>query len=405
MSAPREQVVRNSEPAVAEARAVVPRWLGRVRARTEELQNAGLRRVLSGGTMARAGLDYGFASNDYLGLARHPKLIEAVRSAAAREGVGSGASRLLRGESHLMTRLEARFAEFKCAEGALLFPTGFMANFAVLSTLPQAGDLIAIDKLAHASLIDGARYAAGVNGCCMRVYAHGDLGRLEELLTRHEQEQPECGRWIVTDSVFSMDGDVADLGGLARLRDRFGAGLILDEAHGTGVLGRTGAGLDEEHAADITISTASKALGSLGGVVTAKKEVIEYLVTAARAFIYTTAPPPTQAAAIEAGLDVIADEPERRERLAGIGQALREGLRAMGWEVGTDRTPIIPLRTGTLERTNALSEHLRNAGFYCPAIRPPTVGPGACRIRLSVRTDLNCRQVEGLMGAIRRFGA
>lgn len=405
MSVQREQVVKSRDPAEAEAKPISPRWLERIRARTEELQNAGLRRVLAGGRPERAGLDHGFASNDYLGLTRHPRLIEAVRAAAAREGVGSGASRLLRGESDLLARLEARFAEFKGAERALLFPTGFMANVAVLSTLPQAGDLIAIDKLAHASLIDGARYAAGANGCSMRVYAHGDLGRLEELLARHEQEHPECGRWIVTDSVFSMDGDVADLEGLARVRDRFGAGLVLDEAHGTGVLGDTGAGLDEGHTADVTISTASKALGSLGGVVTARREVIEYLVTAARAFIYTTAPPATQAAAIEAGLDVIRDEPERRVRLAGIGQALRDRLRTLGWEVGKERTPIIPLRTGSLERTNALSEYLRNAGYYCPAIRPPTVGPGACRIRLSVRTDLNCRQMEGLLGAIRGFGA
>ena len=337
------------------------------------------------------------ASNDYLALASHPHLVEAVIEAAKRHGVGSGASRLVTGDLTVHQQVESRFADFKHAEAALLLPTGYMANLAVLTTLAARGDLICLDRLNHASLID----AAQASGAEVRVYPHNNLDKLARLLER----SPEARRrFIVTDSVFSMDGDTADLAALCDLRDEYRAILVVDEAHGTGVLGPTGAGLAEHlnlaDRIDVTISTASKALGSLGGLVTAPRAVVDTLINHARPFIYTTAVPPTQAAAISAALDVVASEPARRLRLGVLSSLLRAALQKNGWPVPEGVTPIVPLVVGEPDAALRLAQKLEVAGFLVPAIRPPTVPPNSARLRITLRCDLHDDDLLRLAAAI-----
>jgi len=342
------------------------------------------------------------SSNDYLRLSQHPHLIEAVCASARQWGVGSASSRLVGGTLDLHHALESRFARFKHAGAALLFPTGYMANLAVLSTIPQPGDLIVLDKLCHASLIDGGRLA-DTGGALMRTFPHGDLNRLAHLLSEHHRVAPQASRFIVTDSVFSMEGDLADLPALAELRDAHEAALIIDEAHATGVLGPDGRGLDAQGLADITISTASKALGSLGGLVTGPRLVIDWLVNAARPFIYTTAAMPQQVAAIDAALDVIEREPQRRARLADVSRRVREVVAQCGVEGRMDPTPIIPIVVGSADRALALRAHLRSRHIFAPAIRPPTVPPNSSRVRLSAHCELTDEDVDCLAGALREF--
>lgn len=354
------------------------------------------------------------ASNDYLGLSEHPQLKARVMQAAHRLGVGSGASRLVCGHLDLHARVEASFADFKHAEAACLFPTGYMANLAVLAALAAPGDMVCLDKLDHASLIDAAR----ASGAAVRTFPHLNYRKLARLLDRHRADAEDDGgdrrprRFIVTDSVFSMDGDTADLPVLCDLAARHDAILVVDEAHGTGVLGPTGAGLAEAQGVarriDVTVSTASKAMGGLGGIVTAARTVIDTLVNHARPLIYTTAVPPAQAAAIGAAIEVIRDEPWRRDRLRALSLRVREHAAAAGFAqatAGTDGhvTPIIPLVVGTPEAALALAEHLRGQGFFAPAIRPPTVPPGSSRVRLSLRADLADGDIDRLCEAIRQW--
>lgn len=344
------------------------------------------------------------ASNDYLALSQHPKLIQAAVEATRAHGVGAGASRLVSGTQPLHQAVEQRFATFKHAESALLLPTGYTANLAALTTLAGAGDLIVLDKLVHASLIDAAR----ASDAEVRTYPHLNLERAEQLLKRHTNGR----RFIVTDSVFSMDGDYADLPALCDLTDRCDASLIVDEAHGTGILGPDGSGLASAQGVaeriyacgtgGLMISTASKALGSLGGLITASQPIIDLLTNKARPFIYSTAVPPAQAAAINAALDVIDREPERRQALARLSQATRNALTDLGWPLDTDAipTPIVPLIAGNEQAALNLQAKLYNAGIFAPAIRPPTVAPGQCRVRLSLRSDLTQEDIVRLLAAI-----
>lgn len=344
------------------------------------------------------------ASNDYLGLSQHPRLIEAAIEAARKYGVGTGASRLVSGTQPIHTQTEERFAAFKHAEAALLLPTGYTANLAVLTTLAGPGDLIVMDKLVHASLIDAARASQAE----VRTYPHLNLERAEQLLKR----QSSGRRMLVSDSVFSMDGDCADLPALCDLADQYQASLIVDEAHGTGVLGNDGSGLaSAQHVAEriytcgtggVVICTASKAMGCLGGLVCADKSVIDLLINKARPFIYSTAVPPAQAATISAALDVIREEPHRRARLTDIASRLEHALREQGWQIKSREhpTPIIPLIVGSEQSAIDLAVQLKASGFFAPAIRPPTVAPGQSRVRLSLRADLEDDDVERLIQAI-----
>ncbi|MFA7237389.1 MAG: 8-amino-7-oxononanoate synthase [Phycisphaeraceae bacterium] len=395
----------------------MPTWLDQLRHDLTSLEQSHLRRALRPldhcdrivnfrGRHAGKPL-LNLASNDYLGLASHPHLRDAVVRAAQQQGVGSGASRLVTGHLEAHAALEARFAKFKHAEAALLFPTGFMANLAVLTSLITSGGsggsggLIVMDKLNHASLIDAARYS----GADVRVYPHLNYRKAERLLA--ESDAPR--KLLISDTVFSMDGDCADIHKLCELRDRYDAILIVDEAHATGVLGDNGEGLgvmrfsasgSQLPGADVAISTASKALGSLGGIVTGPQVVIDTLINRARSFIYTTAVPPTTVAAIDAALDVLRDEPHRRSRLGDLSAHVRGELNFRGWHVPMDNTPIIPLIVGSAEAALALSQQLEQAGLLVPAIRPPTVPPNTARLRLSLRCDLTDDDVQHLLDAL-----
>lgn len=348
------------------------------------------------------------AGNDYLGLAQHPRLIAAAVEAAQAHGVGAGASRLVTGTQDLHAEAERRFAAFKHATRALLLPTGYMANLAVLGTLARQGDLVMLDKINHASLIDAAR----ASDAAVRTYPHLTTAKLDRLLAEHRAASPGRRRFIVTDSVFSMDGDCADLPTLCDLADEHDAVLVVDEAHATGVLGATGEGLAQHQgvadrvytcgAGGVLVSTASKALGGLGGVVTGSAAVIDTLINHARPAIYTTAVPPAQAAALTTALDVVADEPERRQRLADLCRRARAALADAGWALpaASVPTPILPLIVGSAERALALANRLRNAGLLTIAIRPPTVAPASARVRLTLRADLTDAELDHALRAI-----
>jgi len=344
------------------------------------------------------------ASNDYLGLSQHPKLIQAAVEATQRYGVGSGASRLVSGTQPLHDEVEQRFAAFKHAEAALLLPTGYTANLAVLTTLAGPDDLIVMDKLVHASLIDAARASEAT----VRTYPHLHLDRAEQRLTKHTAGR----RFLVTDSVFSMDGDCANLPAMCDLADRTQAALIVDEAHGTGVLGDDGSGLASAQGVaqrvytcgtgGVVVSTASKALGSLGGLITADRPIIDLIINRARPFIYSTAVPPAQAAAIGAALDVIRDEPERRQALIERSAYLWQQLNKAGWPMIPSLlpTPIVPLVVGNEQAALAMQANLIEAGIFAPAIRPPTVASGQCRVRLSLRADFSEVDLNQLLAVI-----
>lgn len=383
----------------------------RLQAELDALAAAGLRRDLRqvpsvGPRVVLDGREFlHCASNDYLGLATHPTLKRAAVQAAEQYGTGSGASRLVTGTLPIHAQAEAAFAAFKHAQAALLLPTGFMANLAVLTALAGEGDLIVQDKLNHASLIDAAKFS----GATVRTFPHLGYDKARRLL---EEAGDARRKFLVTDSIFSMDGDCADLRRCVALCEEHGATLVVDEAHGSGVLGATGAGLIEalglsDHPvvrAGVVVSTASKALGGLGGIVTASQVVVDTLVNRGRAFIYTTAVPPGQAAALLAALDVVREEPVRRGRLRQISEHARSVLACHGWELPPSElpTPIIPLLAGSAEAALALAERLNGQGILAVAVRPPTVPPNAARVRITLRSDFSDGDVERLLAAIGR---
>jgi len=317
------------------------------------------------------------SSNDYLGLAAHPRIKERMAAAVCAEGAGSTGSRLLRGERDCFTDLEQRFAEFKGTERSLYFGSGYLANLAVLTTFPEAGDTIYSDERNHASLIDGAR-----------------LSRAERVVFPHLQPGavPD-GAFLVTESVFSMDGDLAPLSRYAEYKIS-GAALIVDEAHAVGLYGDRGQGLVDTDDAFVSVNPAGKALGVAGAFVAGPSWAIEYLEQRARPFIFSTAPPPAIAAALNASLDVIAAEPERRERVRFLARYLRERLTEAGIAVPAGDSPIIPVIIGENERAVAVAAALQHAGFDVRAIRPPTVPQGTARLRISVNAGLSEQILE-----------
>ncbi|MBN1477855.1 8-amino-7-oxononanoate synthase [Candidatus Sumerlaeota bacterium] len=339
-----------------------------------------------------------FSSNNYLGLAEHPALAEATAEAARRWGAGATASRLIVGTHGLVRDLEQRLAILRGTEAALVFPTGYQANLGTVGALMGRGDLIVADKLCHASLIDAAR----LSGATLRTFAHGDLALLEERLAKH----PERGRMLVmTDGVFSMDGDLCHLRDLVEITAHHGALLLVDDAHAVGVLGKTGAGICEHFGIApprhlILTATLSKALGSQGGFVCGPRRLTDLLVNRARTFIFTTGLAPPAAAAALAALDVIDREPERRERLSANRERLASALKAKGWDLGGSVTPIIPLMAGTPGAAMALAARLRSNGILGVPIRPPTVPRGASRVRLSVMSTHTDAHLDALIDAV-----
>ena len=319
-------------------------------------------------------------SNNYLGLANHPALAAAAAHAAATYGVGAGASRLISGSLAIHRDLEARLARFKHTGAAVLFPTGYHANVGAITTLVGRGDAVFSDQLNHASIIDGCR----LSGAEVHVYPHADADALDVLLARSAGRR----RLVVTDSVFSMDGDHAPLHAICRVAAAHDAMVMVDEAHATGVEGPTGAGLVEAlglgDAVTVQMGTLGKALGAAGAFVAGSAALIALLVNRARSLIYTTALPPPVVAAVDAALEVVEREPERRARLATISASLRARLADLGFEIPPGSGPIIPVITGSSERALAWSRGLLERGVFVQAIRPPTVPDGTARLRVTL---------------------
>lgn len=352
----------------------------RVRRRLGELEESGLLRYLRPGE----GID--LSSNDYLGLAAHPILKERMISAVRLEGCGATASRLLRGEREIFTSVERQFAAFKGTEAALYFGSGYMANLAALTTFIEDGDIVFSDRFNHASLIDGLRLTKARRV----VFPHCDINSLRRLL---EAETGPGQRFLITESLFSMDGDQSPLNEYAELCRASGTALIVDEAHAVGIYGTRGSGLIEAMAVDedvfLSINTAGKALGVSGAFVCGRAWAIDYMIQCARPFIFSTAPPPATVGAIEAALMLIAIEPERRTRLLERAALLRRLLVERNVPVLPGQSQIIPVMIGNNERAVAVAALLSKAGFDARAIRPPTVSSGTARLRLTVNVNLS----------------
>jgi glycine C-acetyltransferase/8-amino-7-oxononanoate synthase len=335
-------------------------------------------------------------SNNYLGLADHPRVREAAADAAMRWGVGAGASRLVSGTMTIHERLERRLAEFEGTESCLLYGSGYLANIGVLTTLGRAGQTIFSDALNHASIIDGCRLARADTV----VYGHCDLEHLQWALRERGRE----GDVIVTDSVFSMDGDVAPLAGIVALARQHGALVVVDEAHATGTLGPGGrgaiaeAGLEGE--VDVLVGTLSKALGSYGGYVCTRHEIVELLVNSSRSLIYSTAPPPPAVAGALAALELLIEQPLRPEKLQSTAELLRRQLVAAGMPPASGRTQIIPLIVGDADVAVRLSDAALARGVFAQAIRPPTVPAGSSRLRLTVMASHTATELAGAVAAL-----
>ena len=337
-----------------------------------------------------------FCNNDYLGLRTHPALIEAAAACMRRDGFGAGAAHLLTGHCGEHHALEAELAAFTGRERALLFSSGYMANLGVISALSARHDGVLADRLNHASLLDGAR----LSGARLRRYAHLDALSARAILERH----PDTGL-IVTDGVFSMDGDIAPLRELAALAQQYGAWLMVDDAHGLGVLGASGRCSLEHCALDasavpILVGTLGKALGSFGAFVAGDATLIDTLIQRARSYIYTTALPPAIAAATRAALRLVQHEPWRRERLRNLVQRFRAGAASHGLPLMASSTPIQPLLIGESARALRLSEALEKCGFWVGAIRPPTVPRGSARLRVTLSVAHSEEDVDALLQAL-----
>ena len=341
------------------------------------------------------------SSNNYLGLATHPAVVEAAVSATRQYGAGSGASRLVCGTLPPHEALETALAQFKGTEASLTFAAGYLANISVIPTLIGKGGLILADRLCHASLIDGCR----LSGATFRVYHHRDMSHLERLLARRSPVKPTL---IVTDGLFSMDGDIAPLTDISTLAELYDAAVFVDDAHGTGILGRTGRGTlehcDVESRLPYHMGTLSKALGSAGAYLAGSTAFITYLVNTCRAFTYTTAPTPASAAAATAALRVIEEEPDRRARLWHNRERLAQGLIGLGFPLTASESPILPILVGDADRTVSFAHTLMTYGVYAPAIRPPTVPPATSRIRLTITADHTSEHIDEALNALEQAG-
>ena len=371
--------------------------------RLEDLRDLGLyrrMRMVSGPQGPRVLLDGKrvllMCSNNYLGLADHPRVREAAAQAAMRYGVGAGASRLVSGNMTLHRRLEERLAAFKRAERCVLFGSGYLANTGVVQAVAREGDVVFSDELNHASIIDGCRLARAETF----VYRHLDTEHLRWGLRQAEGR----GSLIVTDGVFSMDGDVAPLEQIVELARRFDTRVMVDEAHATGVIGPGGrgsvaaAGLEGE--VDLIVGTLGKSLGSYGAYVACDRAMAKYLVNTARPLIFSTGPAPPVVAGALAALDLVVEQPRRVERLRSNAERLRAALAAQGLDVPAGETAIVPLVVGDANEAMALCERVLRRGVFAQAIRPPTVPEGTSRLRLAAMATHNAGELEWAAGQI-----
>jgi 8-amino-7-oxononanoate synthase len=374
-----------------------------IAAELEALAEKGLRRSLDplgsgqGATVSVGGRRLvNLSSNDYLGLATDPRVVEGACASARAEGAGSGASRLVAGDLPVHGRLEARLAEWSGQEAALLFGSGYHANAGVPPALVGRDDAVFADVLNHASILDGCLLSRAE----LVRYRHGDVEDLSDLLARTRARR----KLVVTDAVFSMDGDAAPLRPIAGLCEHHGAMLYVDEAHAAGVLGPTGAGLAEalgvRDRVDVHMGTLGKALGAAGAYVAGARDLTDLLTSRARTFVFTTALPPAACGAALAALEIVATEPERRARLEALSARMKAGLGALGFDVARVVAPIFPVVLGSEARALAVAAALRARGFLVRAIRPPTVPRGTSRLRVSLRADHTEAQVDAFLAAL-----
>lgn len=362
------------------------------------------RRVLESPQGARVAVDgrevLAFCSNDYLGLAGDPRLAAAAQQGAARYGVGAGASHLILGHCSAHHALENALAQFVRLPRALLFSTGYMANLGIITALAGRDDAVFADKLNHASLND----AVLLSRAAFKRYAHGNLAALEKLLAASSARR----KLVVSDAVFSMEGDIAPVPGMLQLCERYDAWLVLDDAHGFGVLGAEGRGVLSHFALGsqriIYMATLGKAAGVCGAFVAGDSNMIETLVQRARPYIYTTATPPLLAHTLLASLEIIAAEPWRRARLAHRVDHLKQGLAGLRWPLMPSATPIQPLVIGANVAAQRVSAALALRGVLVPAIRPPTVAPGTARLRISLSAAHSEQDVAQLVDALLEIG-
>jgi 8-amino-7-oxononanoate synthase len=342
-----------------------------------------------------------FCSNDYLGLANHPEVIEAFKKAADRYGVGSGSAHLICGHNEAHHALEEELAEFTGRERALLFSTGYMANLGAIAALAGRGDTVLEDRLNHASLIDGGL----ISGASFKRYRHADLEHVSNLI-----DAASGKKLIATDGVFSMDGDLAPLPALAQLAQERDAWLLVDDAHGLGVLGETGGGALEHFGLDHTdvpvlVGTLGKAFGTFGAFVAGSESLVELLIQKARTYIYTTALPPAVAEATRASLRLVQAESWRRDKLKYLTERFRQGAKQIGLELMPSPSPIQPILLGDSRKATKLSEALLDAGMLVSAIRPPTVPPGSARLRVTLSAAHEEAQVDRLLSELERLMA
>ena len=369
----------------------------RIRRKVREIEEAGLRRTLQ----PPCGVD--LSSNDYLGLANHPLLKERMAEAILTDGCGATASRLLRGERSSLSAVERRFAEFKGTAASLYFGSGYAANVSVLATFLDRHDIVFSDAQNHASIVDGIRLSRAT-----RVkFGHCDL---DDLSRKLRAARDGVQKFLVTESLFSMDGDFAPLADYAQLCRETGTVLIVDEAHAVGVYGHRGSGCIEQTGTEtevfVSVDTAGKAMGVAGAFVSGPEWAVDYLIQRARPFMFSTGPIPAIAAALDASLSVIAAEPERRQRLRHLSGALRSMLSERGIPTGGHRprqqSQIIPIILGDNARAWAVALELQREGFDVRAIRPPVVPPGTARLRVSVNAQLDESILERFASAVHR---
>ena len=341
-----------------------------------------------------------FSSNDYLGLAAHESLRAAAQAVVETLGAGAGSARLISGSQTISHDLETALATFKQAEAALSFSSGYAAALGTVPALVGQGDVVIIDKLVHACLVDAAR----LSDAKLRVFKHNDLADLESILQWAEER--EGNTLVISESVFSMDGDLAPVRDLVQLKDRYGAWLMLDEAHATGLYGEGRRGIAEEmgvaDGVEVQLGTLGKALGAAGGYICGSQALIDLLVNRARSFIFSTAPVPAQLAAAKRGVELVqSDEGEAlRTRLWANVDALKDGLIKQGWKLPEVRSAILPLMIGDEREALALAERLREAGIWVPAVRYPTVAQGAARLRITVSAAHQTEHLDALLEAL-----
>jgi 8-amino-7-oxononanoate synthase len=340
-------------------------------------------------------------SNNYLGLTHHPKVLEAATRALHRYGSGCTGSRFLNGSLDLHTQLEQALAEFLRKDDCMVFSTGYGANLGLVAGLVTRGEVVFVDKLDHASIVDGAKLSFGHT----ERFPHADLDVLERQLARVE---PERGKLVIVDGVYSMEGDIADIPGLVRLCRRYGAALAVDDAHALGVLGPsgdgTGAHFGLQDEVDLIVGTFSKSLASVGGFIAGPDRVINYLRHHSRPFIFTAALPPSNTAGVLAALEILRTEPDRRERLWQNARRLQEGLKSLGFDIGPTQTPIVPVLIGPLDRTLVMWRRLFDAGVFTNPVVPPAVPASGCRLRTSVMATHTDAQIDFCLDAFARLG-